>query len=602
MTFPRRLVLLILFIFMLWSGFIYYLYYMAIRNDLETVHDQALIEARIAYEKDITYRRWAAQMGGLYAEITETLQPNPYLDVPERDLVTESGKKITLINPAYMTRMVHGIMLENAGLKAHITSLDPIRPENAPDQWEARALESFRRGVQESHELAQEDGREVMRFMRPMITEQPCLKCHAKQGYKLGEIRGGISVTVPMDKFKESLAHSEIGTRKRYAVIFTAGVGFILALFTLLVRHERHRNLAEQALRDSESKIRESEGRFRALFENAGDAIYLSDVSGRLLNVNNEAQRQTGYSRGELLKLHVHDLDTAYDTPEAIQELRSRIDVGTVAAFETEHRSKDGGVYPVEMRVACFDLGAQTAFISVARDITERKKIERRMAASLREKDILLREIHHRVKNNLQIISSLLSLQEHGVNNPEIQAVLAESRGRVTSMALIHEQLYRSRDFDAIGIEDYLGQLLPRLIAAYKGGRRVSLIQELPAVSLSLDQAIPFGLIMNELVTNSLKHGLKDRDQGEVSVRLTLDGDTLDVIVEDDGAGLPQGFDPAAVNTLGLQIVVLLTDQLRGTLSVESAPGARFRLRFPFDPSEPRQPAPEAHGPASREA
>nr|WP_279355838.1 histidine kinase dimerization/phosphoacceptor domain -containing protein [Fundidesulfovibrio agrisoli] len=555
---------------------------MALSNDHESALEQALVEARIAYEKDVTYRRWAARMGGLYAEITETLRPNPYLDVPDRDIVTDSGKKLTLINPAYMTRMVHGVMLEDAGLKAHITSLEPIRPANAPSPWETTALESFKRGVGEYHEIAVEDGREVMRFMRPMLTEEPCLKCHAKQGYKLGEIRGGISVTVPMDKYAESLARTAKGTGVRYSVIFLAGAGLILTMFTLLLRHEQQRNLAEMALRASEKKTRESEELFRTVFENAGDAIYLTDMEGRILGVNNEALRQTGYSRNELLELHVHNLDTNHNTPEAIRQLRDRIEVGKVAAFETAHRRKDGGLLPLEMRVACFNMGVQIAYISVARDITERKKIEGSIAASLKEKDILLREIHHRVKNNLQIISSLLSIQKQGMSNPEAKAALLEARSRIASMALIHEQLYHSRDFGEIDLKAYLEQFVPRLVTTYKGGRDVTLNLDLPAVSLGLDKAIPFGLIMNELVTNAIKHGLKDRAAGEVRVSLRQEDGCLEVTVGDDGPGLPPGFDIAGAHTMGLQIVTLLTEQLRGQLTVDSTRGAVFNLRLPI--------------------
>ncbi|MFP5239394.1 MAG: histidine kinase dimerization/phosphoacceptor domain -containing protein [Acidobacteriota bacterium] len=577
---PRKIILLILIILGLWSGFTYYLYYIAISTDLESAREQALVEARIAHEKDITYRRWAARMGGIYAEITESLLPNPYLDVPDRDPVTESGRKLTLINPAYMTRMVHGVMLEDAGVKAHITSLQPIRPANAPTPWEAKALESFQRGLEEYHEIAVEGGREVMRYMRPMLTEEPCLKCHAKQGYKLGEIRGGISVTVPMNKYAQSLLNSAKGTAVRYSVIFLAGAGLILTMFALLLRHEQHRNIAELALRASEKKIRESEELFRAVFENAGDAIYLTDLRGNMLSMNHEAQRQTGYSREEITRMRVFDLDGSY-TPQSFVEFAASMVSAGAASFETVHRRKDGEEFPVEVRVAYFELGSEPRLIGVARDITGRRQAERAMTASLKEKDILLREIHHRVKNNLQIISSLLSIQEQGMGNPEAKAALLEGRGRIASMALIHEQLYHSRDLGEIDLKAYLEQFVPRLVATYKAGRDISLDLDLPAVSLSLDKAIPFGLIMNELVTNAIKHGLKDRDAGEVRVRLRLDGGHLEASVSDDGAGLPPDFDLTGAGTLGLQIVTLLTDQLHGVLTVESSGGAVFSIRIP---------------------
>ncbi|KAF0233319.1 MAG: signal transduction histidine [Desulfovibrionaceae bacterium] len=212
----------------------------------------------------------------------------------------------------------------------------------------------------------------------------------------------------------------------------------------------------------------------------------------------------------------------------------------------------------------------------------ERLLAEEAMAASLREKEVLLREVHHRVKNNLQIVSSLLSLQEEKVDNPVALAILAESRGRVTSMALIHEQLYRSRDFCEIDAQDYLRQFLSRLVSAYSGGREVSLRLSLCPMHLSLDQAVPFGLIMNELVTNALKHGFKDRGRGELRVEMVREDSGMSIIVEDDGVGLPEGFDLVQAGTLGLQIVVMLAKQLRGGFTVESGHPARFRLLLPL--------------------
>lgn len=212
----------------------------------------------------------------------------------------------------------------------------------------------------------------------------------------------------------------------------------------------------------------------------------------------------------------------------------------------------------------------------------ERLLAEEAMAASLREKEVLLREVHHRVKNNLQIVSSLLSLQEEKVDNPVALSILAESRGRVTSMALIHEQLYRSRNFCEIDAQDYLRQFLSRLVAAYAGGREVSLRLSLCPMHLSLDQAVPFGLIMNELVTNALRHGFKDRSRGQVRVEMVREDSGVSFTVEDDGVGLPEGFDLGRVATLGLQIVGMLAKQLRGEFTVESAHPARFRLRLPL--------------------
>lgn len=577
-----KLTILGVFLLISWTAFVYHLYTMAIASLIESQYHRALVEARIAYEKDITYRRWAARLGGVYAEISGTLAPNPHLDVPERDVVTDSGKKLTLINPAYMTRMVHTIMEEEAGLKAHITSLNPIRPENAPDAWETQALESFHKGVPEVHEIGTADGKQTLRFMRPMITEKACLRCHAKQGYKEGEIRGGISVTVPMDRYFASLNGPKTQILRRYLTFFAVGSILIFSTTIVMIRHERLRNKAETSIRLSEEKAKESEERFRLLINNAGDAIYLCDLQGRLLRVNYESERQTGYSREELLNMNVMDLNATRLTPEALSELVREITRTRKASFETLNRHKDGHEFPVELRVVYLDLGSEAALLGISRDITERKRAEEAMAGSLHEKEVLLKEIHHRVKNNLQIISSLLSLQEQKMNDLGMLDVLAESRGRIMSMAIIHDQLYHSRDFAEIGMEEYLRQLLPRLIQTYKGRRDIALRLDLHPIALSLDQAIPFGLIMNELTTNALKHGFRERSKGVISISATLSGGMISLTVEDNGAGLPPGFMLEKQDTLGLQIVNMLTGQLHGDLSVTSGPGTCFRLRFPM--------------------
>ena len=155
--------------------------------------------AQTVFDRDILYRRWAAAHGGVYAPVTPQSQPTPYLaHLAERDLKTPSGRQLTLLNPAYMTRQVYEFARNAGQVQGHLTSLNPIRPENAPDAWEKEALNAFEKGQSEVYTVADIAGQPYMRLMRPFVTEQSCLGCHARQGYKVGDIRGGISVAVPM--------------------------------------------------------------------------------------------------------------------------------------------------------------------------------------------------------------------------------------------------------------------------------------------------------------------------------------------------------------------------------------------------------------------
>jgi len=177
----------------------------------------ARTSAEISYNKDLIYRRWVSKQGGVYVPVSEMTPANPYLKVPNRDITTPQGLSLTLVNPAYMTRQVNEMAMEMSGFKGHITSLNPLRPENGPDPWEKESLKTFERGIKETGSIEMTSGAEYFRFMRPFVTEKSCLKCHAVQGYKEGDIRGGISISIPMEPLRAiersriielSLAHS----------------------------------------------------------------------------------------------------------------------------------------------------------------------------------------------------------------------------------------------------------------------------------------------------------------------------------------------------------------------------------------------------------
>jgi two-component system cell cycle sensor histidine kinase/response regulator CckA len=178
-----------------------------------------------SYKKDLVYRRWATIHGGVYVPITPETPTNPYLShIPERDISTPSGKKLTLVNPAYMTRQVHELGEKDYGLGGHITSLKPIRPENAPDEWERKALQGFEQNQKDVSSLVTIGNETYFRLMYPMITESGCLKCHTSQGYKVGDIRGGISVSVPWRHFREALQATWPGVENVPDIINTPSV------------------------------------------------------------------------------------------------------------------------------------------------------------------------------------------------------------------------------------------------------------------------------------------------------------------------------------------------------------------------------------------
>ena len=214
-------------------------------------------------------------------------------------------------------------------------------------------------------------------------------------------------------------------------------------------------------------------------------------------------------------------------------------------------------------------------------DNTERKEIDRKIRDSLKEKEVLLQEVHHRVKNNLQVISSILNLQSSYVNDPKTLEILRESQQRIKSMSFIHETIYRTADFSRLEFMDYIKTIASNLIQSYRNAAtRVDFIPQMESVGLNLDQAIPCGLIINELVSNALKYAFKGRKKGVLTVILREENDDVILAVKDDGVGLPPDFAFEKNNSLGIQLVYALLEQLDATMKVNQTEGTEFFIRF----------------------
>ena len=224
---------------------------------------------------------------------------------------------------------------------------------------------------------------------------------------------------------------------------------------------------------------------------------------------------------------------------------------------------------------------------ALEQDIAVRQQTEARLQAALAERTALLNEIHHRVKNNLQIVTSLLSLQCHRVRNPEALAILREAQNRVHSLALVHRALYRSESLARVHLPTYLESLCAHVFRSFGAeiGARIKLVTRFAPVELDLEQAVPAGLIVNDLLSNALKHAFPDGRSGQVTLELRAEGEQRIILsVADDGIGLPAAVDPDQPQTLGLQLVATLAKQLGATLAVERTVGSLFRLSFSAHP------------------
>ena len=226
--------------------------------------------------------------------------------------------------------------------------------------------------------------------------------------------------------------------------------------------------------------------------------------------------------------------------------------------------------------------GEIVGICGIAQDTTERRRMEEALRASVREKEVLIKEVHHRVKNNMQIISNILSLQSGSVKDPAARECLVECQNRIRSMALVHEKLYRSGNLSRIDFAEYLRSLSSALFHSCRvGADRVRLDFKASDVSLDVNTAIPCGLVANELIINALKHGFPAGRSGSLRIGLdALGGGRCRIVVADDGVGFPKDLDFRMTETLGLQLVTLLVDQLEGTIELDRTGGTAFTITF----------------------
>ncbi|MBX3749281.1 MAG: transporter substrate-binding domain-containing protein [Opitutaceae bacterium] len=361
----------------------------------------------------------------------------------------------------------------------------------------------------------------------------------------------------------------------------------VLALVVLLFWWQRQIN---RQLRRQSRALHESEEKYRVLVENAHELIFVVQ-DGTVQFVNSAACRLTGLEEAALLGRSIFDF-----LPEAYRAA-ARARYEEILGGGLREARED---YPVtfvpgrslwlEVTSVRIEWRGRPATLNLAADATARHAAEMELRDSLREKEALLREIHHRVKNNLQVITSLLRLEAGRSAQPATKAALQDMQGRIRSMALLHETLYRSADFARVDMADYLRQLSTQLHRAQNtrpGAVRLQL--DLEPVMLEAEQAIPCGLMVNELLTNSLKHAFPDGRSGEIRIALHARPDgRVQLEVGDNGTGLPADLDERRQRSLGLQLVSDLVRQLQGTLEAGAAgPGARFVITLiPLKPSE----------------
>ncbi len=341
------------------------------------------------------------------------------------------------------------------------------------------------------------------------------------------------------------------------------------------------KNLASEVEVERARQASQVEARFHAVLDASPFAV-LAHRGGKIVLVNRKLIELYGYSEAQLTGMPAVQLIHPDDRPRAIARLvaaakgEAAPPLGTIRA-----QRADGSVIHIDSDSASMLLDGLPTTVGSAIDVSARVAATARLTTALAEKELLLTEVHHRVKNNLQIVTSLISLARGQIDDVAAGLLFEQTGSRVRAMALLHERLYRTGEFGRVDMGAYLTSIVDELRRADPRSNDVNLVVDGAGLFLSLDDAIPCGLVVNELVTNAFKHAFAKKG-GTLSIRLAVNGASLALSVEDDGAGLPAGFDPDRARGLGLPLVGGLARQLGGAFQFNGAPpGARFTVTFP---------------------
>jgi len=338
--------------------------------------------------------------------------------------------------------------------------------------------------------------------------------------------------------------------------------------------------------KEEERRWREEEEKYRFLLENISEGIIAGDSRGRVIFWNRGAEAIFGYSADEAVGKPL----TFVMSEEFRRGYQRRINRVISAGkseiigrrFEVFGLRKDGSKFPMELSINSWKMGEDVFFSCVACDITKRREADKKVKASLKEKELLLKEVHHRIKNNLAVIYSLLNLQSKYIKDKQALRMIKESKDRIRSIALIHDDLHLLKGRERIDFANYIRNLVARLFHSY--GVDTNLIRyklDVDDIFLDIKTAVPCGIIISELVSNSLKYAFPRRKKGEICIDLHKDKQNRFIlVVSDNGVGFPKDLDFLNTESLGLQIVTDLVEQLKGTIELDRRGGTKFKISF----------------------
>ena len=322
----------------------------------------------------------------------------------------------------------------------------------------------------------------------------------------------------------------------------------------------------------------ESERTYLGLIDGMMDTVWVINLDGNLIDVNKTAETLLGYTKEELLEIGLSGIDSSLKKEDIIKLIKSMPE-DKVQIFETVHKAKDGAMIPVEICSSIITYKGEKAILSIARNITERKKNEDKIKSLLKEKELLLKETHHRIKNNMGTIKSLLSLQAKLQDNPGVQKTLYDAAARLQSMAVLYDKLYRSHGFHELNVRDFLPSLVSEIKNIYAHGGRVYTTVDAEDIILDSKMLSSLGIILNECITNSMKHAFHSIENPEISIKIYKTKSGIKLIYQDNGPGM-ESTKKSNNSTFGFQLLSMMISQINGTMEIESKNGMKFTFEF----------------------
>ena len=624
-----------LLITLLWTFIVAVSLAFSIRHEKIHVEAWAASEARVSFNKDMAYRRWAAMHGGVYVPVTDQNPPNPYLDVENREIPGPDGKTLTLVNPAYITRQVQELGKEQYGTRGNIASLNPINPANSPDPWERETLEAFEGGGSEVTSIQIIDGCPHMRFMRPFLTEEGCLKCHAGQGYQIGDIRGGISASVSLAPYyaiaKKSIADITVG----HAVLWLFGLTGIAAGGRWF--HRRAVEREEYAV-----AIEEAHDRFKTIMETVPVGIVLIDAeTHRIVDCNQMMSKMSGRPIREMIGRACHDFVCSAERGACpITDLGK-----TVEHADRVLLRADGSEISILKSVKKTRINGREHLLESLVDITDRKEAEKslrvakergeELIVSLKEQTAIANDRAVEAKMASEAKSEFLANMSHEIRTPmngvigmtgllfdtdltEEQRGYAEViRGSGDSLLTIISDILDFSKIEAGKVElETIDFDLRATVEAFAGALAIRAQEKNVEFNCLVHPEVPALLRgdpgrLRQVLTNLAGNAIKFTDEGEIAVLVDLveEEDRHAVIrfsVRDTGIGIPKSkrtdlfsaFVQADGSTtrqyggtgLGLAISKQLSELMGGEIGLESEEekGSMFwfTARFETQPEE----------------